>query len=113
MGPIEKALKETFFPSLLKGEEINANFWKILFHRVKHVGLGISYPGLSVKSAYNNSKAANGKLVYSLLGGSTLNYVGHRACVRGASAAARRERNQVELAEMAIQKELAGDQERN
>ena len=41
MGPIEKALKETFLFSLLKGEDINADFWKILFYRVKHVGLGI------------------------------------------------------------------------
>ena len=68
---------------------------------------------MSADSAYNTSKVASGELVDSLLGGNALNYVGHRAFVRGASATARRERKHVELAELAIQKELAGDQERN
>ena len=30
MGPIEEALREKFFPTLFGGEEINANFRKIL-----------------------------------------------------------------------------------
>ena len=42
-----------------------------------------------------------------------LNYVGHRACVCGASAGARKEKKHVEIAELARQKELAGGQERN
>ena len=36
MGPLEEALREKFFPSLFGGEEINADFWKILGHSVKH-----------------------------------------------------------------------------
>ena len=89
MGPIEKALREKFFPALFRGEEINADFWNILGHRVKHGGLGIPDPRLSAKSEYKTFKAASGELVDSALGGTALNYVGHRACVDGESAAAR------------------------
>ena len=59
MGPIEEALREKFFPALFGGEEINANFRKILGHSVKHRGLGITDPQLSADSAYNTSKAAS------------------------------------------------------
>ena len=62
---------------------------------------------------YSTSKADSGELLDSLLGGSNLNYVGHRACVHGASAAARIERNYVELEELDRQKELSGGQYRN
>ena len=79
MGLIEEALREKFFPTLFGGEEINTDFWRILGHSVKHGGLGIPDPLLSAESAYNTSKAAGGELVDSLLGGSILNYVGHRA----------------------------------
>ena len=89
MGPIEEALREKCFPSLLGREDITANFRKILVHGVKHGVLGIRDPRLSVESAYNTSKAAIRELVDSLLGGSVLNYVGHRACVRKASQTAR------------------------
>ena len=41
MGPIEEALTEKFFPAQFGGEEINADFWQILGHIVKHGGLGI------------------------------------------------------------------------
>ena len=44
MGPIEEALREKFFPVILGGEEINAEFRKILGHSVKHGGLGIPDP---------------------------------------------------------------------
>ena len=47
MDPIEKSLKEKFFPTLFGAEEINANFRKILGHSVKHGGLGIPDPWLS------------------------------------------------------------------
>ena len=56
---------------------------------------------------------ASRELVYSLLGGSALNYVGHRAYVRKASLAARRTKMHVELGELARRKDLAGGQERN
>ena len=93
MGPIEETLREKFFPALFGGEEINTDFRKILCPSVKHGGLGITETQLSADSAYNNSKAAIGELVESLLGCSALNYVGHRACVRKASLAARRGKN--------------------
>ena len=60
MGPIEEALREKFFLTLFRGEEINTKFRKILGHCVKYGGLGILDPRLSEESAYNTSKAANG-----------------------------------------------------
>ena len=74
MGPIEEALREKMFPSLSRGEEIDADFRKILGHGVKHGGLGIPDPQLSAESEYNTSKAASRELVDSLLEGSVLNY---------------------------------------
>ena len=51
IGPIEETLKEKFFSALFGGEEINAKFRKILGHSVKHDGLGILDPRMSVESA--------------------------------------------------------------
>ena len=110
MVPIKDFLREKFFPALFGGEEINANFRKILGHSNNHGGLRILDPRLSADIVYNTSKADSGELVESLLGCSTLNYVGHRACVRGASAGARKERKHVYLEKLAIGKELAGGQ---
>ena len=59
MGYIEEALREKSPPSLFGGEEITANFRKILGHSFKHGGLGIPDPRLSAESAYNTSKAAS------------------------------------------------------
>ena len=56
--------------------------------------------------------AACGELLDSLLGGTALNYIGHRACVRGASAGTRKSRKHVEMADLAQQKEIEGGQER-
>ena len=67
MGPIEEALREKCFPSLFRGEEIDADFRKILGHGVKHGGLGIPDPPLSAEYTYNTSKAASRELVDSLL----------------------------------------------
>ena len=100
MGPIEEALGEKTPPSLFGGEEIDAVFRKILGHGVKHGGLGIPDPRLSADRAYNNYKAASRELVDSLLGGSVLNYVGHRACVCKASQLARLSKRIVELSEI-------------
>ena len=55
MGPIEEALRQTFFPALFGGAEITANFRKILGHSVKHGGLCIPDPRLSAESAYKTS----------------------------------------------------------
>ena len=79
MGPIEEALRENFFPTLFWGEEINAKFHQILGHRVKHGSLGILNPRFSRDSAYNASNVPSVVLLGSLLGGNSLNYVGHSA----------------------------------
>ena len=113
MVPIEEFPREKFFSAQFGGEDINANFWKILGHIGKHGGLCIQEPRLSADSAYITSKTAIRELVGSLLIGSALNCIGHRACIRGASAGASRENMHVELADMARRKELAGFQERN
>ena len=113
MGPIEEALREKMPPSLFGGEEIDADFRKILGHGDKHGGLGIPDPWLSEECAYNTSKAASRELVDSLLGGSVLNYIGHRACVRKASQSARRSKMIVEISELYNRQEQAGLQEKN
>ena len=59
MGPIEEALREKLFSAIFGGEEITANFRKILGHSVKHGGLDISDPCLSAESAYNKSMATS------------------------------------------------------
>ena len=100
MGPIEEALRDNPPPSLFRGEDITANFLQILGHSVKHGGLGITDFRLSAESAYNTSKEASRELVDSILGGSVLKYVGHRACVRTASQTARLRKNSVKLAEI-------------
>ena len=109
IGPIEESLREKFFLSLFGGEEINADFPKILGHS----GLGIPDSQISAESAYNTSKTASRELVDSLLGGSVLNYVGHRECIRKASQSARLSKRIVELSEMFKRQEQAGGQERN
>ena len=111
MGLIEEALREKLFPSLFGGEEIEADFWKILGHSVKHGGLGITDPRLSEESAYNTSKAASRELVDSFLGGSVLNYVGHRACIFKASQSARLSKRIVELSEIFNRQEQGVGQE--
>ena len=73
MGPVEEFLRETFFPALFGGEEFDADFRKILGHRIKHGNLGILEPRSSVDSAYITSKSASGELLGSLLGGTTQN----------------------------------------
>ena len=95
IDPIEESLRDKFFPALFRGEEMNANFRKILGHSVKHGGLCIPDPRLSAERAYNTSKADSGELVDSLLGGFSLNCISHRVCVHGASAEERRERRHV------------------
>ena len=113
MGPIEEAQRENVFPSLFEGEEITADFLKILGHSLKHGGLGILDPRLSAESAYNTSKADSRELVDSLLGGSVLNYVGHRACIHKASQLARLLKMFVELSKIFKRKGQAGGQEKN
>ena len=68
---------------------------------------------MSDESAYNTFKVASRELEDSILGGTAINYVGHRACVHRSRLPAMRERKHVEMADMARQKELAGGQYRN
>ena len=97
IGPIEEALREKLFPALFGGEEINPNFQQILRDIVKHGCLVIPDTWLPAESAYNTSEAASGDLVDSPLGGSALNYVGHRACLHKASLAERCSKMHVKL----------------
>ena len=113
MGLIEEALREKFFPSLFGGEEIDADFRKILGRGVKHGDLGIPDPQLSAECSYNTSKAASREIVDSLLGGSVLNYVGHGACVRKASQLARLSKRIAEMSELFERQKQAGRQEKN
>ena len=68
---------------------------------------------MSAENAYNTSKAASGELVDSLLGGTALNFIGHRAFIHKASLVARCAKTHVKLGEMARQKNRVGGQERN
>ena len=63
--------------------------------------------------SYNTSKAAFREQVGSILGDTTLNYIGHRDCVCEASTGKRKDREYMEMVELARQKELTGFQERN
>ena len=113
MGPIEEALREKFFSSLFRGEDINADFRKILSRSVKHGGLGISDTWHSAESAYNTSKAASRELVDSFLGGYVLNYVGHRPCVRKVSQLVRMSKRIAEMSDLFERQEQAGGQDKN
>ena len=108
MGPIEEDLRDKCFPVLSRGGDINAIFQKILGHSVTQGGLGIPDLWLSAESAYNTSKVDSGEVVESLLGGSALNYVGHRACVCKVILAARHANMHVDVGEIAMRKDQAG-----
>ena len=62
---------------------------------------------------YNTSKVAIGELIGYILGGTALNYVGHRDCVLRASMGARKDQKHVEMSDLARQKELSGGQDRS
>ena len=68
---------------------------------------------MSAESAYNTSKTASRELLDSLLGGSVLNYVGHRACVRKASQMLRLTKRSVDLSEIFKRQEQTWGRERN
>ena len=65
-----------------------------------------------MESVYNASKSACGGLVGSLLGGINLNYVGHRSCICRESVVVIKDRDYLEMSEMARLKELVGGQYR-
>ena len=105
--------KREILPIAIGGEKITADFRKILGHIVKHGGLGKPDPRLSAECAYNTYKADSRELVDSILGGSVLKYVGHRACVRKASQLARLSKRIAELSKLFKRQEQAGGQEKN
>ena len=107
IGPIEDALREAFFPALFGGEEVSSNFREILGRSVKLRGLGIPEPCLSAEHAYNTSKAASDVLVGSLLGGTKLNYVAQKGCVRRESVDGLKHQEFSEMLALTRQKELA------
>ena len=74
---------------------------------MKHVGLGISYSRLLADLAYNISKAASEVVVGSLLGGTDLNYVTHKVCVRRSSSDGQRQQDFSEKAALMRRKEMA------
>ena len=113
MGPIEEAIRETFFLALFGGEDIDTEFRKILGHRVKCGGLGILHPRPSEECAYNNFKEASEELVDSLLGGTALNYAGNRDFLCRAIVGVRKYWQHMDMSELGKQKELEGGQERN
>ena len=73
------------------------------------------YTGPPVVSAecIQHLQGGQWKLVDSLLGGTALNYIGHRACIRGSSAGVIKERKHVELSELARQQDIAFVKEKN
>ena len=89
------------------------SFRKILGQSVNNGALCIQDPWMSAESAYNTSNTDSRELVDFFLVITAINYVGHRACVHGESAGARKERKHVEIANLAIQKKLAECQESN
>ena len=107
MGPIEDSIRYDLLPALFGGEEVSANLIEILGHSVKVGGLGIPHPRLSSECVYNTSNAAIKVLLGSLLGGTDLNYVAHKGCIRRSRSDGRKHRELAEKAELTRRKELA------
>ena len=59
--------------------------------------MGIPDPWLSGESAYNTSKATIRELVGSLIGDTTLNYIGYMDCVRRYGTGKRKERKYLDM----------------
>ena len=72
---------------------------------MKRGGIGITDKGTK-DHAHNTSKTASKVLVGSLLGGTDLNCVEHKACVCRLSADARKQQDYSEIEALTIRKEL-------
>ena len=107
MGPIEDALREAFFPEIFRGKDVSANFSETLGRSMKRGGLGIPDSCLSAEHVYNTSKAASKVLVGSLLGGTNLNYVAHKASVCRSSAYGQKQQEFSYIEALTRRKELA------
>ena len=64
-----------------------------------------------MESENSTSKSEFGELIGSLLGGTDLNYVGHRSYVRGKSVGYRNNREWKEMVKLTICKDLVGGKE--
>ena len=104
MGPKEDSLREAFFPLLFGGGRSSSTS-RNLGHSIKRGGLGIPDPRLLAEHAYNTSKASSEVLVGLLLGGTDLNYVAHKVCVRRASDDGQKQWEFWETARLTIHKE--------
>ena len=99
-GSYKGVPKRDLLPCAIWGGGIDTDFRKILSRSVKRDGLVILDPRSSAEISYKTPNSASGELVGSLLGGNTLNYVGHRSCVRRASAGARKDWQYVDMADL-------------
>ena len=100
-GSYQGSPKRDFLPRAIWGEEVDAEFRKILQHRINCSGLGTLDPMFLLYGAYNTSKADCGELVVSFFGDTELSYVGHRESVRRESMKVSKELEYSEMAELA------------
>ena len=93
LAPVEAAIKTLLIPALLElpADHAQAELSTLLSHGVKAGGMNIRNTETVADRLVQASKEASGILVVSLCGGTPLDFVAHRAQVRGAGAAARKE----------------------
>ena len=79
MGPIEKALREKFFCTLFGGENITADFRKILGHIAKNGSLDIPDPIFQqrVHTTTTRQLVGNWYTLFYEVPPSTMYYIGH------------------------------------
>ena len=107
MDPIKDAIREAFLPALFGGEEVSADIREILGHSMKRGGLGIPDPRLLAEHVYITYKESSEVLIGSLLGGTDLNYIEHKCCVRRSSADGRKQQDYLEIDVITRRKDLA------
>ena len=94
LAPVEAAIKTLLIPALLEMpvDHVKAELCTLLSRGVKAGGMNLRNPETSADCLFQASKEALGVLFASLRGGTPLDSVAHRAQVRGAGAAARKEK---------------------
>jgi len=76
-GPLEKAIKEQFLPSLF-GSEVSANERELFSLPCRIGGIGVRNPESTAKSAYETSREASEVVVDSIKRNRTYNSLDHR-----------------------------------
>ena len=91
---MEAAIKTLLIPALLElpADHVQAELRTLLSHGVKAGGMNLRNPKTGADRLFQASKVASGVLVALLRGGTPLDSVAHRAQVRGAGTAARKEK---------------------